>query len=200
MAIHSIDILYRPGKAWRDIAGLPDSWLRPLLTHTVPWALVPALCWFYGVTQVGWQVGEEPNQKMTADSAVIICTLFYFAMLAGVLFLGYMIHWMAETYAAANSSFGRGVTIVTYTATPFFLAGLLGLHPALWMDITVGIVVASYCVYLLYLGVPIVMDVQPERGFLFASAVVAIALVSIVGLMTATAILWDFGAEPVYTY
>jgi len=44
------------------------------------------------------------------------------------------------------------------------------------------------------------MNIQPERGFLFASAVVAVALVSIVALMSATAILWDFGAEPVYTY
>jgi hypothetical protein len=200
MALHSIDILFRPGKAWRDIAGTADSWVKPLLTHTVPWALVPALCWYWGITQVGWQVGAEPNQKMTADSAALICGLFYVAMLGGVLFLGYMIHWMAETYAAANSSFGRGVTIVTYTATPFFLAGVLGLAPALWLDISIGVVVACYCVYLLYLGVPIVMDVQPERGFLFASAVVAIALVSIVGLMTATAILWDIGAEPVYTY
>jgi hypothetical protein len=200
MAVHSIDILFRPAFAWRNIADTADSWLKPLLLHTVPWALVPALCWYYGITQVGWQVGAEPPQKMTSESALVICALFYFAMLAGVLFLGYMIHWMAETYAAANSSFGRGVTIVTYTATPFFLAGLLGLAPALWVDISIGVLVACYCIYLLYLGVPIVMDVQPERGFLFASAVVAIALVSVVGLMTATAILWDFGAEPVYTY
>jgi hypothetical protein len=200
MTVHSIDILFRPNTAWRSIAGTADGWLKPLLTHSVPWALVPALCWFYGITQVGWQVGAEPNQKMTADSAALICALFYVAMLGGVLFLGYMIHWMAGTYAAAKSSFGKGVTIVTYTATPFFLAGLLGLHPALWIDISIGVIVGCYCVYLLYLGVPIVMDVAPERGFLFASAVVAIALVAVVGLMTATAILWDFGAEPVYTY
>jgi hypothetical protein len=200
MALHSIDILFRPAKAWHDIAGTSDSLLRPLFTHTVLWALVPAVCWYYGVTQVGWQIGQEPNQKMTADSALLICALFYFAMVAGVLVLGYMVHWMAATYAAASSSIGRGVTIITYTATPFFLAGVLGLHPALWIDIGIGVAVTCYCVYLLYLGVPIVMDVQPERGFLFASAVVAIALVAVVALMSATAILWDFGAEPVYTY
>jgi Yip1 domain len=200
MALHSIDILFRPTKAWRDIAGTSHSLMRSLLMHTVPWALIPAVCWFYGVTQVGWQIGQEPHQKMTADSALFICAVFYFAMIAGVVFLGYMIHWMAETYAAASSTLGRGVTIITYTATPFFLAGLLGLYPALWLDISIGVAIGCYCVYLLYLGVPIVMDVQPERGFLFASAVVAIALVSVVGLMTATAILWDFGAEPVYTY
>jgi len=200
MALHSIDILFRPTKAWHDIAESAGSLMKPLLTHTVPWALLPAVCWYYGATQVGWQIGQEPSQKMTTDSALFICVLFYLAMIAGVVFLGYMIHWMAETYAAARSTLGRGVAIVTYTATPFFVAGLLGLHPSLWLDISIGVVVACYCVYLLYIGVPIVMDTAPERGFLFASAVVAVALVSIVALMTATAILWDFGAEPVYTY
>ena len=44
------------------------------------------------------------------------------------------------------------------------------------------------------------MDIPVERGFLFASAVVAIALVGVVAMMGGTALLWDFGAEPRYTY
>jgi Yip1 domain len=199
MALHSIDIFTDPVGAWRNIAATPAT-MRRFVTHTVPWALVPAVCWYFGVTEVGWQIGHEPKQKMTADSALFICMLFYFAMLAGVLVLGFMVHWMAETYAAVESNIAKGVTIVTYTATPFFLAGLLGLYPSLWIDICVGSAVAAYCIYLLYVGVPIVMGVPPERGFLFASALVAVALVSVVALMGATAILWDFGVEPVYTY
>jgi hypothetical protein len=149
---------------------------------------------------VGWQIGEEPNMRMTAESALRVCLLFYVAMVTGVLALGYLVHWMASTYAATTSSFAKGVTIITFTATPFFLAGLLGLYPSLWLDIVIGTVVAGYCVYLLYLGVPIVMNIPPERGFLFASAVVGVALVGIVAAMTGTALLWDFGAEPVYHY
>jgi hypothetical protein len=200
MALHSMTIFTNPVATWRRLADEQVSLVRRFLTHTVPWAAVPALCWYYGVTAVGWQIGLEPKQKMTSESALFICVLFYFAMLAGVLFLSYMIHWMADTYAAAHSSLAKGLTIVTYTATPFFLAGLLGLYPALWVDICIGSAVAAYCIYLLYVGVPIVMNVASERGFLFASAVVAVALVGIVALMAGTAILWDFGVEPVYTY
>jgi hypothetical protein len=200
MALHSLTIFTDPIATWRRLAAEQVSPLRRFFAHTVPWAVLPAVCWYYGVTSVGWQIGLEPKQKMTADSALFICVLFYFAMLGGVLFLSYMIHWMADTYAAAQSSFARGLTIVTYTATPFFLAGLLGLYPSLWIDLCVGSAVAAYCVYLLYVGVPIVMGIASERGFLFASAVVAVALVGIVALMGGTAILWDFGVEPVYTY
>ena len=200
MALISIMMFTDPVAAWRKIAADKTPLTRHFVTHTVPWALVPAVCWYIGITTVGWQIGQEPNQKMAPESALFICMLFYAAMLAGVLFLGFMIHWMATTYAAVGSTWARGITIITYTATPFFLAGLLGLHPYLWLDISIGTVVAGYCIYLLYLGVPIVMGVAPERGFLFASAVSAVALVSIVALMGATVILWSFGAEPVYTY
>ena len=193
-------ILVRPESAWADIGRSTPSALRLLTTHTAIWALVPALCWYYGVTRIGWQFGEEPVLKISVESATKICMLFYFAMLAGVAFLGYMVHWMAATYAASRSSYARGVAIATYTAMPYFVAGLLGLHPSLWFDIAIGIAVACHCLYLLYLGVPIVMEIPAERGFLFASAVVAIALVGVVAMMGGTALLWDFGAEPRYTY
>ncbi len=199
MSIRSIDILLRPAHAWTDISATSPTVLGTLMTHTVPWALLPALCWYYGVSQVGWQFGEEPALKIAAASAAKICALFYLAMIAGIAFLGYMIHWMAATYAASRSTVARGITIVSYTAMPFFVAGLLGLHPSLWFDISVGVLIGCWCLYLLYVGVPIVMEIPAERGFLFASAVVAIALVGVVATMGGTAILWDFGAEPVYT-
>ena len=198
--MHSAKLIFAPSVAWHDIAANERSVLHRLCLHTALLALIPAVCWFYGITEVGWQVGLEPAQKMTVPSALKICVLFYLAMIAGVVALGYMVNWMAETYAAVDSSVSRGVTLITYTATPFFLAGLLGLSPNLWLDISIGVLVACYCVYLLYIGVPAVMHVAPERGFLFASALVAVALVAIVALMAGTAILWDFGAEPTYTY
>ena len=86
------------------------------------------------------------------------------------------------------------------TATPFFLAGLLGLYAVLWVDIVVGTLVACYCIYLLYRGTGMVMEVPPERGFLYASAVFAVALVSFVAMLGATVVLWDFGPSPEYTY
>lgn len=199
MAFRSFKLLVNPVATWREL-GAQGRALPGAVLHTLVWALVPALCWYVGITAVGWQVGNEPAVRMTTTSALLVCTLFYLAMIAGVLVLGYLVHWMAVTYDASGSTFTKGLVIVAYTATPFFLAGVLGLYPALWVDILVGVVAAAYCIYLLYIGVPIVMNIAPERGFLYASAVVAVALVGVVAAMTATALLWDVGAEPVYRY
>lgn len=54
-------------------------------------------------------------------------------------------------------------------------------------------------VYLLYISVPIVMRIPSERGFLFASAMVAVGLVGFAALLAVTVILWEMGAMPVFT-
>ena len=89
--------------------------------------------------------------------------------------------------------------IAGLTATPLFLSGLVGFYPVLWIDMLVGVVAISWSVYLLYLGIPIVMAIPEERGFLFSSAVVAIGLVMFIVILVATVILWDFGAAPAFT-
>ena len=68
-----------------------------------------------------------------------------------------------------------------------------------WLDFIVGLAAVSYSVYLLYLGIPIVMGIPEERGFLFASAVVAVGLVMAVIIMGATVMLWDMGYAPAFT-
>lgn len=58
---------------------------------------------------------------------------------------------------------------------------------------------AAYTIYLLYIGIPIVYDMPKERGFLFASATVAVALVLMVSLMALTVFLWEMGFSPIFT-
>ncbi len=199
MIPHAVGLLVNPSAQWRTVATLPPASFRNLALY--PWilALLPAVAWYYGSSQVGWTVGKNPDPiKLTADSALLISVLFYFAMVGSVCVIGYFIHWMSETYGA-DSSLLKGMVIAGLTATPLFLAGSVGFYPILWIDMLVGVAAISWAVYLLYLGIPIVMDIPEERGFLFSSAVVAIGLVMIVVILVTTVILWDFGAAPAFT-
>jgi len=200
MIQHGLGLLVRPTTQWRAIAALDGRSLATLTLYPCIMAILPAVAWFYGTSQVGWTVGDQGDPiKLTAQSARQICLLFYLGMVACVVAIGYFIHWMSDTYGA-NSSLIKGVVVAAYTATPLFIAGLVGIYPILWLDMLVGVVAVSWAVYLLYLGTPIVMGVPPERGFLYASAVFAVALVSFVALLGATVVLWDLGTAPEYTY
>lgn len=191
-------LVFTGKQGWDDIAERSDSVVRVLISHTIPLALIPAICWYFGVTEFGWQVAGDPV-RLTTESALPMCILFFLACVFGVVYLGFMVHWMSGTYGD-EATLAQGVTLISYTATPFFIAGVIGLYPILWLDLIIGTGVACYCIYLLYTGVSPVMKVISERGFLYASAVFAVALVSFVGLLTATVLLWEYGPAPEYTY
>ena len=196
--VNGLRLLFIGQAGWQPIAQTNNSLLAILTTQTIPLALIPAVCWYVGVTQFGWQVAGDPV-RLTAESALPMCILFFAACVAGVVFLGFMVHWMSTTYGD-KATVTQGVTLISYTATPFFVAGIIGLYPILWLDILIGLAVACYCIYLLYTGVSPIMNVSKERGFLYASATFAVALVAFVGLLGATVILWEFGPTPEYTY
>ena len=73
------------------------------------------------------------------------------------------------------------------------------LYPVLWLNMVLGIPALAYTVYLLYTGVPIMMGISEERGFLFSSAVLGVGLIAFVALLAITAILWGMGLEPRFT-
>ncbi|MEM6580122.1 MAG: Yip1 family protein [Pseudomonadota bacterium] len=198
MIQHTFGLLVKPVAQWKTVATLPAPSLRILLLYPCIFAILPAVAWYYGTSHVGWSVGDDDPIKLTVESARRISILFYFAMVAAVAAIGYFIHWMSDTYGA-QSSMTKGIVIAGLTATPLFIAGLVGFHPLLWIDLLIGVGAISWSVYLLYLGIPIVMNIPEERGFLFSSAVVGVALVILICMMVGSVILWDLGAAPAFT-
>ncbi|MBA6412558.1 YIP1 family protein [Parahaliea sp. F7430] len=199
MIQHTFGLLVKPSAQWRTIAKLPTPSFNTLILYPCLMALLPAIAWYYGTSRIGWSVGDGGQAiKLTMESARQISILFYLGMVACVLAIGYFVHWMSRTYGA-DSSFAKGIVVAGLTATPLFIAGLVGFYPVLWVDLLIGVVAISWSIYLLYLGIPIVMGIPEERGFLFSSAVVAIGLVILIGLMVTSVILWDMGAAPAFT-
>jgi hypothetical protein len=198
MIQHTFGLLVKPDEQWRSVAELPARSLNILVLYPCIMALLPAVAWYYGTSRVGWTVGDGAGIRLTFDSALQLCILFYFAMVGCVVAVGYFIHWMAGTYGA-ETSFVKGIVVAGLTVTPLFVVGLAGFYPLLWVDMLLGVIAVSWSVYLLYLGIPIMMNIPEERGFLFSTAVVGVGLVILVSLMVTTVILWDFGAGPAFT-
>ena len=196
MIQHAPGILFSPNSEWNKIAAVAAN--ASNLVYLLILAVLPAVAWYYGTTQVGWSVGEGEVTKLTQASATRIIILFYLAMVATVIVIGYFTHWMSVSYGA-QSTVMKGISVAAYSATPMFIAGLVGFHPLLWIDMLIGVGAVSWSLYLLYVGIPIVMNVPKERGFLFASAIVAVCLVMLIVIMSASVILWDMGAAPEYT-
>ena len=195
---HIWGLFVNPKREWELIRDDECTLGKCYAAHVMILAIIPAISGFIGTTQIGWQIGSGDPVKLTMESAGLIAVLYYLAMLVGVYAIGWMIHWMGSTYGA-DVPLAQCVVLAAYTVTPLFLSGLMGLYPVLWVNMVVGIVALAYTVYLLYTGVPVMMGISEDRGFLFSSAVLAVGLVALVSLLVVTVLLWGFGLEPQLT-
>jgi hypothetical protein len=191
-------LLLSPKSTWQAIREDSISVSEVFSQYVVILALIPPVAGFVGTTQVGWQLGFGDPIKLTMGSALVIAVLFYFAILAAVGVVGKAIYWMANTYGA-EPSLADCIVLAAGTSTPLLLVGVLMFYPMLLLIFLVGLLALAMAVYLLYVGVPIMMGIPEDRGFLFSSSVVTFGLVAFVAMLAITVILWGLGIAPEYT-
>lgn len=192
---HMFGLLYHPKNEWSFIRKENYSLLQVYLRYAIFLALIPPVSLFIGTTQYGWSIAGGDVIKMSVESAALIAVLFYFALLVGVGFVAYCTYWMERTFGA-DASLERCLIFTIFTSTPMFLSGFIGLLPILWLDVFVVLAAVSYSLYLLYVGIPIFMNIPEERGFIFASSILTVGLCALVGFMAITVILWGMGIAP----
>jgi len=192
---HLIGLFSNPTNEWSKIKANSCSATQCLLKHVAFMALIPAVSGYIGTTKVGWSIGASGTHYLHNDSAAIIAVLTYFAMLAGVIGMGYMIQWMSDTYGK-KQELGRCIVFAAYVASPLFLIGFMMLYPIMWLNMLIGLPAIAYTVFLLYNGLPIVMEIEKEKGFLFASAIVGLGMVALVAILATSILLWGFGFGP----
>jgi hypothetical protein len=196
MILHHVwGLLTHPEQEWKAVRKEHTGIVRSYLTHALWLAAIPVIAGYIGTTRVGWQVTAREVHKLTSESALPMAIASYVTLLLAVFFVGQLIHWMEKTYGG-KADLGMSVTLAGHTATPLFLIGATLAYPLLWLNMLLGLPALAYSVYLLYTGVPIMTGIPKERGFLFASAVLAVGLVMFVGILAATVILWSAGIEP----
>jgi len=197
MILNHIWGLYtHPKDEWQTIEKRHESLMYSLM-HILVVALIPAICGYYAAAHIGWTIGVGDPIKISQSSALLMAVAMYIALVIGVFALAYLIQWMAKTFDS-KPSFVQSLELAAYTATPMLMVGVAALFPVLWFVTLAGLAATSYSVYLLYSGVPIMMNIPEEKGFIYSSSVVTCGLVLLVGIMAFSAVMWTMGFGPEY--
>ena len=191
----SIGLLISPQKGWQKIREDQQGVAGVLLGHTALLGLIPPMCAYFGTTRVGWTIGYSDPVMLTTNSALPISIIYYVVIVASIYTLGRMIHWMNVTYGT-ECSLSQCICLAAYPATPLLLVGVVQLYPVLWLNYLIGLPALAYSIYLLYSGTEVLMALPRERAFLMASAILAVCLIALVGVLAATVTLWGFGLGP----
>lgn len=196
---HTLGILINPDREWKEIREHNTSFVQVFVSHVPFLALIPVLSAYYGVTNVGWSVGSGDPVKLSTESAVLLCALTYFALLAGVYILGEFVNWMSRTYGVQGPKdriHYDGTALAVFVTTPLFLVGVFLAYPVLWLNALAMVVAGCYSIYLIYEGIPILMNIDKDRAFMYASSVVTVGLVLMVTAMIGTVLIWGMGVGP----
>lgn len=195
MISHIYGLFVRPSEEWRRIRAENCTVGKCYCSYLLFLAAIPPVCGYIGTTMFGWNITGQGATRLSQDSALMIALAYYLVMLVGVFSVGFMIHWMGRTYGT-KQTLPRCMSLAAYVATPLFMVGIFEILPVLWLNFLIALPALAYAVYLLYTGVPVMMEIPEERGFLFSSAVLAVGMVALVTVLAATAILWGYGFAP----
>lgn len=182
----------QPKVQWHTVDRQHES-LNYSLIHLALMALIPAICGYFSLAQIGWNLGQNSSETilLSPANALVMAVILYISLIAGAFALAYLIFWMARTFGA-SANFSHSIELAAYAATPLFMAGVSLLYPELIVVMVVGLAGLTYSTYLLYTGIPIVMRIPQERGFIYAMSVLTGAWVLLLCAIVAAIMLWSW--------
>lgn len=195
---HLFGLYTHPKQEWRTIDKEHEG-VQSSLSHILLIALLPPIFAFISSVFIGWRIGVGEPIYLTQGSALGMSVAMYFALIAGVFALAYLTYWMSHTFGS-TPTFTQALELAAYTATPLFMTSVAAIYPQVWFLMIAGLIGVAYSVYLLYTGVPILMHIPEERGFIYASSIVTCGLVLLVSIIASTVILWNMGLGPQFSH
>lgn len=194
---HLWGIYTHPKEEWHAIDERHESYFYSL-SHICIIALIPALMSYYSSAELGWSIGVGEVIKLGQQSAMSLAVGMYFGLMAGVVALAIIMHELAKVFDS-NPTYTQSLELAAYTATPLFMCGFAAFYPALWFVMMIAFVGLSYSIYLLYSGVPIMLHIPEDKGFIYSSSVVTAGLILLIVLMVGSILLWSVIGDPVFT-
>jgi len=138
-----------------------------------PLAGVSVLCGFVGSTLVGVSVPFMGTMRTPVLMGIGMAVFQFVMTFVMVFVLALIIDALAPKFGGQKSA-AQAMKVAVYSYTPGWIAGVLGIVPALGL---IGLVIALYGIYLLYLGLPRLMGNPEEKSVAYTAVVVICAIV-----------------------
>ncbi|MCU0235786.1 MAG: YIP1 family protein [Acidobacteria bacterium] len=141
-------IILAPAKEWDVIKGENLTIVDMFTKYAMILAAIPAVAGFIGYVVIGMSFGGFGTFRWPVGTALVWAILSYVLSLGGVFLLAFIIDTLAPTFGCGKDLVAA-VKIAVFSYTPIWVAGILGIIPAL----SILMLVASiYSLYLMYMG------------------------------------------------
>jgi hypothetical protein len=188
-------VLFEPGAVLRELAR-DESTLATRLQYCLGLLiLLPPLFSCIGGVSFGWRLGATEPLQLELEQGVIISFFYFISLCFGFFSTALIARWMGRTYGA-EAPLSVYFSLFTVVSAPLSVASVAHLFPHVFFNVLVLIPAMIWSMMLLYRGLPVVLQIPPERGMLMSSALVGWLLVAAVSLLGISVGLWTVGLGP----
>ena len=171
-ALRAKAMLADPRAEWARIAAETGDPAFLLSHYAAVLALVPAVFGFVGTSLIGVVVPGQGVARMPVFDGLFGAVFDYMETIVAVTVLGLVVNGLAP-YFGARRNFDGAFKLAVYSYTPVWLAGVFLILPGLRFLVLTG----CYGAYVLWVGLPPVMQTPRQQVPAYAAAIVACALV-----------------------
>lgn len=167
------NILLTPKSEWPVIAPEPTTLSQLFMGYVMPLAALAALLGFVRMSMLGMSTAFGGGFRMPVASGLVFTVMTFVSALIGVFIVGLIINALAPTFSGQRDQ-RQAIKTAAYSLTPALLSSVLALSPILatLLQLLAGI----YGIYVLYLGLPVLMQSAREKAFGYTAAVVICTL------------------------
>jgi hypothetical protein len=177
-----VNILTRPQTEWTVIASEPTDVATLYKSYIMMLAAIPPAAGYIGMTLFGISVPVMGTVRVGVVQGLTAAVVQYVLSLVGVYIASIVIDKLAPTFQSQPDAM-QALKLVAYASTPSWLAGALGIIPALSPLAILG---GLYGIYLFYLGVAPLMKTPSDKVVPYM-AVSALAIIVVMVVTTALA-------------
>ena len=169
-------LISKPVETWQAIKSEKVSVQDLFINYAAPLALIPAVSGLIGLSIVGVRMPTGILVRAPFMEALAGAVLGYIFHLLGILAGIWLVNLLAP-YFKSRPDFNSAAKLVIYSMTPVWLLGVISIIPGLGVLQILGL----YAIYLLYLGLPVLMETPREKAIIYTVLImVAWLLVSLV--------------------
>ncbi len=144
-------------------------------------AAIPAVASFIGMSIIGMG-GFGFNFRLPIASGLAMMVTTYVLQLLMTFVLGWLTSALAPTFGG-QSNLVQGLKLAVFAGTPMMIAGIFNIIPALSI---IGLLVAIYSLYVMYLGLPVLMKNPKEKtiGYMVVLIIASIITGVVLSMVT----------------
>ncbi|HEY3278645.1 MAG TPA: Yip1 family protein [Syntrophorhabdaceae bacterium] len=165
-------IILKPRETWETIRSEKVTVAELFTSYACILAVIPSVASFIGLSLIGIGVPFIGWWRQPVIHGIGHIVLSYILSLAGVLITTYIAAMVAPHFGSRRDMTAAAKAVV-YSFTPVWVAGILNIFPPLG---TISWILGLYSLYLLFLGLPLMMETPAEKKTGYVVVVVAVTI------------------------